>query len=274
MKTLQKMLLPVGIGCATLAALAPMSSSAQVIASDNAGNYSGNWPSPGPNNGSGFGAWSFNNSTPNGGFSGQFLGASGNINSGSGNAFGFYANGAASAQSQAIRSFSQTLTSYQTFSLQMQNGNVTDNGGQVGFALRDSSQNNIFQFSFLGGGANYQLNIGQSPSSSVQVNTGVGFNSGPLTLSFTELAGNAWSFSLTTGSGTTTFSSSSTGDSLYENDISQVELFSLNGGSSRTLGDNGNLYYNNLEIVPEPATVSLLGTSLLAGLLIYRRRRQ
>lgn len=268
-----KKLIPVVIGCTTLSVLVPLTSFAQVIALDTAANYSGTWPSPAPNNGFGFGAWSFNNTTPNGGFSGEFLGSSGGIDTG-GNSFGFYANNAANAQSQAVRAFGQTLTSYQTFSIQMQNGNVTDNGGQVGVFLRDSSQNNIFGFSFLGGGANYQLSIGQSPSSSVTVNTGVGFTSGAMTLSFTELAGDAWSFSITTGSGTTTLTSSGTGVSLYENDISQVQILDQNGGSSRTLGDNGNFYVNSPEVVPEPATISLLGVSLVTGLVFYRRQRR
>src|SRR5215469_8312015 len=109
-----KNLVSVGMGCAEVVALMPIAATAQFVAQDSAQNYSGNWPSPGPNNGFGFGAWSFNNTTPNGGFSGQFLGSSGGIDTG-GNSFGFYANGGASAQSSALRPFSQSLTLGQSF---------------------------------------------------------------------------------------------------------------------------------------------------------------
>src|SRR5579859_64663 len=117
MKTLRaKALVSLGMGCAAAAALMPVSSLAQNVAADSAQNYtSGNWPSPAPNNGFGFGSWSFNNTTPNGGFSGQFFGSSGGIDSANGNSFGFYANGGASAQSTALRPFSQTLTTDQSF---------------------------------------------------------------------------------------------------------------------------------------------------------------
>lgn len=264
----------IAAGCA-VAALMPLTSVAQNVAADSAQNYtSGNWPSPAPNNGFGFGNWSFNNTTPNGGFSGQFFGSSGGIDSANGNSFGFYANSAASAQSTALRPFLQTLTASQSFSIQMQNGNVTDNGGQAGFNLRDNTGNNIFTYAFLGGAADYQLKIWTSPSSFTQVDTGVGFTSGAMTLSLTQGSGDNWSFAITTGSGTTTLTSGGTGDQLWENNISQVQMFSLNGGASRTLGDNGNLFFNNLTVVPEPGTLALLGTSLLGGLCFWRRQRK
>ena len=257
-------------------ALLAFSIQAQVInASDNAGNYS-SWPQT-ANNGSGFGNWSFNNTTPNGGYSGEFLGTSytsagGGINSGSGNAFGFYANGGASAEAQAILPFlSGSLTANQAFSIEMQDQNITDDGGQVGFSLQDSSGNNLFQFYFSGGQSQYLVNVGGT-----QVNTGVGYTADPLTLSFEQGAGDAWSFSISEG-GTleATLDSTSTGDLLSANDISQANLFSLNGGSARTLGDNDNLYFNNPTVTttPEPSTLALGGMSGLAAVLFIRRRR-
>lgn len=265
------------------AAMLSVSAQSQtVIASDNAGNYSA-WPQS-ANNGTGFGSWSFNNTTPNGGFSGQFLGTSytangGGINSGTGNAFGFYANQGASAEAQAIAPFSAgALTANQTFSVQMQDHSITDNGGQEGFSLRDSSGNNIFQFYFNGGASDYYVNIWTSIATGVQIDTGVGYSSGPLTLSFTQESGDAWSFSITEGSTAAgTLSSTSTGDSLWNNTISQVDLYSLNGGSARTAGDNDNLYFNNLQItaaaVPEPTVMALYGVSGLVALFAFRRRQ-
>ena len=276
MKSTPKYALP---ACAVL--LSVSAHSQTVIASDNAGNYSA-WPQA-ANSGTGFGNWSFNNTTPNGGFSGQFLGTSytangGGINSGSGNAFGFYANQGASAEAQAIAPFSAgALAAYQTFSVQMQDHSITDNGGQEGFSLRDNAGNNIFQFYFNGGASDYYVNIWTSIASGVQLDTGVGYSSGPLTLSFTQEAGDGWSFSITEGSTpAATLSSTSTGDLLWNNTISQADLFSLNGGSARTAGDNDNLYFNSLQItaaaVPEPSSIALIAVTGLAALFALRRR--
>jgi hypothetical protein len=255
----------------SMLASASVGLSQTINASDNAGNYS-SWTS-GSTGGTGFGTWSFNDATPNGGFSGQFLSTGGSTSiDTAGNAFGMYANGGASAEAQASRSFSAgSLTANQSFSIQMQNGNVTDNGGQVGFNLQDSSADNLFQFYFAGGGADYDINVGGN-----QISTGVGYTSGPLTLSFSQGVGNAWSFSIFEGATlAATLSSGSTGDLLSANDISQVNLYTLNGGTARTLGDNGNVYYNNLQIetqaAPEPS-VALLGMSGLATLYLVRRR--
>lgn len=262
--------------CAFAATLSLSARSQTVVASDNAGNYT-SWPQA-ANNGTGFGNWSYNNTIPNGGFSGQFLGASCNINSGSGNAFGFYANSAASAEAQATAPFSEgSLTANQTFSIQMQNNGITDDGGQVGFSLQDSSGDNIFQFYFNGGQSDYYLNVYTAEATPVQISTGVGYTSGAMTLDFTQGSGDAWSFSFYEGSTLeTTLNSSGTGDSLWANTISQADLYSLNGGSTRTMGDNGNLFFNNLQItapVPEPSTLALCGISGLTTLFFFRRRR-
>jgi hypothetical protein len=266
------------------AAMLSVSAQSQTVinASDNAGNYSA-WPQA-ASSGSGFGNWSYNNATPNGGFSGEFLGTSytangGGINSGTGNAFGFYANQGANAEAQAIAPFSAgSLTANQTFSVQMQDHSITDNGGQEGFSLQDNSGNNIFQFYFNGGASDYFLNVWTGIATGVQVDSGVGYSSGPLTLSFTQGSADAWSFAIYEGSTlTATLSSVSTGDSLWNNTISQVDMFSLNGGSARTMGDNDNLYFNNLQVsspaaVPEPSTLVLCGLSGLAALAVIRRR--
>ena len=111
-----------------------------------------------------------------------------------------------------------------------------------------------------------------------QVDTGVGFTSGPLTLDFTQGASDAWSFSIFEGSTlAASLSSTITGDLLSDDDISQLDLYTLNGGGSHTLGDNANVYFNNPEIeaqvVPEPASVSLFALGGIATFFAMRRRR-
>ncbi len=53
--------------------------------------------------------------------------------------------------------------------------------------------------------------------------------------------------------------------------IAQVRLFNFNAGN----GDNNNVFFNNMAIVPEPATLSFLltGSSLLGAFVFVRRRR-
>lgn len=262
---------------AVMTALVSIPASAQVVASDSANNYS-SWPQT-ANNGFGLGNWTYNNTTPNGGYSGEFLGTSytangGGINSANGNAFGFYANSGTYAEAQAIAPFAAgSLTANQTFSVQMQNHFIGDSGGQEGFNLQNSSGNDIFQFVFNGGSSDYYLYVWTGIGTSVQIDTTVGYTSGPLTLDYSQGLGDTWSFSIYEGNTLeNTLTSASTGDLIWQNGISQVDLFSLNGGD---LGNqNDNVYFNNLTVttVPEPSSV-LLGLSGLAVLVAVRRRK-
>jgi hypothetical protein len=259
-------------GAATLPAQAQTT-----VASDNAGNYS-SWPQT-ANNGTGFGNWSFNNTTPNGGFSGEFLGSSytghgGGLNSGSGNAFGFYANSGTYANASATAPFSAgALTANETFSVQFQNDNIGDVGGQEGFNLQNSSGNNLFQLYFIGGLSDYYIKVWTSLSTGVQVDTGVGYTSGPLTLQYQQGAAGAWTFSLLEGATTeATLSSVSTGDTIWQNGISQVDLYNQNGGDLSNQNDNN--YFNNLQVTvtPEPTTLALSAVSGLVLLALRRRK--
>jgi MYXO-CTERM domain-containing protein len=264
---------------AALTAFLPATSHAQTIinASDSANNYS-SWPQS-ANNGTGFGSWTYNNVTPNGGYSGQFLGSSytgngGGINSANGNAFGFYANGGTYAQAQATAPFSAgALAAGQTFSVQMQDHYIGDTGGQEGFSLQNSSGGDLLQFYFNGGSSDYYLNIWTGSGTSAQVDTGVGYTSSPLTLEYTQGSGNNWSFTILEGSATmATLTSAGTGDQIWENGVSQVGLYSLNGGNLDNQNDN--VFFNNLGIstVPEPSTMALGAAGM--GLLLRLRRRR
>jgi MYXO-CTERM domain-containing protein len=265
------------IAAAFLAALIPTTVFAQVtVASDSANNYS-TWPQA-ANNGFGFGNWTFSNSVPNGGFSGEFLGSSftangGGINSANGNAFGFYANSGTFAAAHAIAPFSGgSLGAGQNFSVQMQNHFIGDTGGQEGFSLQNSSGNNIFQFYFNGGASDYYINVWTAIGTGIQIDTGVGYAANPLTLEYSQGTGNSWSFAILEGSTTmATLSSASTGDSIWQPGVSQVDLYNLNGGN--LANQNDNLYFNNITIatVPEPSMM-VLGAAGLATLFLLRRR--
>lgn len=119
------------------------SSSNTVIAQDDASNYTG-WSS-GNNQGTGFGAWTLNGpaNSGNGGF---FLAAGG---------WGIYANSGELAE--AIRPFSATLATGQTFAVRLLHGTV-DNTRSVGVALQNSSGQTLWEFSRIGGQSNYRIN--------------------------------------------------------------------------------------------------------------------
>jgi len=244
---------------ACLAAQTP--SRAALVASDSAGNYTSWGPQANLMNlGTNFGNWSYINSTPNGGFADEFLGSSG-INIGNGLSFGLLANSAAGSEAQAILPFlGGSLAENQMFSVQMQNGSVANDGGQVGFRLQNSSGGNIFQFYLNGvdsGVAHYYINV-----SGHQVDTGIALTFGALTLQYIQGSGNSWVFHVSDSFESATLSSdpTSTGFSISGANISQVDLFNLNGGPGRKFGvDNGNLYFNNFAItpVPEPITLAL-----------------
>lgn len=258
----------------TLAASASLSFGAQ-NASDNAGNYSGwgmgNSSGSQASAGTGFGSWNFINTEPNGGFSGEFVGAGynngGTINSGNGNAFGFYANSAASDESQAIAPFIGNLSAGQTFSVQGMVDNIGDQGGEIGLDLQDNTSANIFSTYFVGGLNDWFINVGGN-----QVDTGLGFTKSPLTFSFTQGAGNTWSFTISAlGGSSETLTSASTGDLLTSSTISQVDLFNQNGADNGNQNDNS--YFNNLVIVPEPSSLVILGMSGLSAMFMFRRRK-
>ena len=256
--------------------VAPMVGHASLAASDNAGNYTTSWNS-GDNHGSGFGSWSFDN-TSNGGSAGEYLATGNNGNSqinSSGNAWGMYANGSSTAQANAIRPFTGgALAVGQTLSFSMDNGFInssSDNSGGlagvVGVSLRNSSPVNIFELYFTGGTIDYTLNINGN-----SVTTSVGFTSTGLNLAFTQGSGNAWTFGITpVGGSTTTYTSAGTGDYLASSDIDEIRFFTQGTGSAS--GGTHDSFFNNLSItaVPEPITIALPIFGGIFGVVSLRR---
>lgn len=231
------------------------------IASDNASNYT-SWTDS-SNQGSGFAAWSLNNND-NGGtapFAGSFLGDStagaGDINTG-GQSFGLYAN-PSEAFSTAIRSFSMSVG--ETFTAQMA---VNFANGNKGFNFRIGGDS-IFNFN-VGGGGNVS-----SPNATLNAGSGAGYDYGgnaviDLSLTLDTATQLSYNVSRTSSEGFqgTLFSGTVTGLSAapdnFEFYVSDTES-----------GDQNNLYFNNLAIIPEPGAALLFITGL--GFIYVLRKR-
>lgn len=246
----------------TFAAVATMfqASAAIIIAQDDASDaaYSGGF-SNGTNGGVGFQAWqNIGNAVDPTGFGGGFIGNDTNfgldITTGPDNeAWGIYGNNG--GVGEAVRPFSTALAIGQTFSIQMDNKNI-DNGGTVGFGLRDSSGNARFEFFFVGGGTNYTIDDAFG-----SMDTGIGWTTSGLDIAFTLTGTDSYSVTINGG---TPFVSSLKGTSGAG--IEQARLFNANGGD-----DVGFNSIKIVDVVPEPAASALLAFGLLALRLMRRR---
>ena len=218
-------------------------------AGDNAGNapYTPTHWQTGDNGGSGFGAWTLTSA----GGGGSFIGASGQ---GPTPTFGLF--GAAAGSSSADRPFTGALTTGQTFSIDLGNTASVATGQTLGLNL---TSNGVVEFTlkFTGGGTTWQINDGGSDFGIAQnfaSNTSLHFT-------FTYNGGNNYSYTFGSASGT-----GFTATNPLTN-INGVRLFDGAQGAGENFG------FNNLAIVPEPATVLLVGPALLGGMFFIRRRR-
>jgi hypothetical protein len=228
---------------------------AATLANDNATNvaYSDGWIT-GDNGGVGFGPWAITaNGSGSGGFAGSYVGGTGLGNP----TFGIYSGNNAAATVTAYRPFTGGgLTVGQSFNVDL--GNTATIVGQIGLTLMSGSTAR-WTLKFVGGGANWLLNDGGSDFSAGQAyapNT-------PLSFSLTYGGGSTYSYSFGTGSGNNFTASADISN------LDGVQFFSVDQG------DNQNMGFNNLQVVPEPSTYALLALSA-AGLgahLIRRRRR-
>jgi len=244
------------------AAFAVGTSHAQLIASDNAGNYSGGWTN-GANGGFGFLAWSI--SAPQGtGFSGNFIGdptAAGVSGMGT-QAFGLYANPTNSGASVSVdRQFAAALNVGETFSFQWAN-NWDTGGGNKGFNL------------YTGGTGGTQLlnvNIGGFPGDVTfgGTNTGLTFGTGPSTWSFTLSAPTSLNVTATARDGSPSIAFSTNITIAGAPNAVRFYASEMSGADA----NNRQPYFNNLSVVPEPSTYALLALSA-AGLAGYAARRR
>jgi hypothetical protein len=254
------------------AAFAISPDSYALIAGDNAGtnNYPGGAWSAGSNGGSGFGAWSLPGGAGtggSGGFNGSFIGSATNTLSNyiplftDGVAFSIYAGGGTpdAAFQDALRPFSSTMSVGDTFSHSI--GFSFDNGNK-GFDLYSGTggTGQVFNFNigsagytWTGGGSNAMTPFTPNRTNGVVINfsftlTPTGFN---------------YSFGSLQDAGLTQ------SGSVAAAGIGSIKYYISGAGG----GDPGNLYFNNLTVVPEPSTYALLALSA-AGLAGYAARRR
>ena len=233
---------------AALAALSCSTSSAAVIASDNAANYSGSW-SVGSNGGTGFGVWAFASAGTS--FSGRYIGATGQGST----SFGLYADNTGGSIYTADRPFTGgALAIGQTFSIDLGHTAFVSAGGNIGINFLAGSTP-VFTVKSVYAGTDWQLNDGGSDFGTGQASTD------NTSYHFTFTVNSAHSYSYTLGAAFATINTAVNDMTT----ITGVRLFDSLQGPGMNAG------YNNLAItVHEPTTIGLLLGG--AGLLAFVRR--
>jgi hypothetical protein len=244
------------------AAFAVVTLNAQIIASDVASNYTSATWTNGANLGTGFDAWSFNNN-PGSGFAGNFIGSASALGTNTtslntaGNSFSIY--GGNGGSFEAYRKWTAALNTGDTFSTTL--GFNFDNGSK-GLTLLNST-NEVFFFTISTG--NYAWT--GSSSNAMTPYTAAQRENGVLIDLFFTRTDSGFNFNLSSPQDSNLLGSGS----ISASGLTEVKYFISGAGG----GDKGNLYFNDLEVVPEPSTYALLGLSALAlgGYLARRRAR-
>lgn len=196
---------------------------------------SNNWPNT-SNGGTGFGAWTLTTKDNNLSTGGFFVGSSSEIDT-DGRAWGMYANN--SDLSTGVRAFSNPLLIGDVFSISMDNSNV-QSGGTVGFGLQNSSDENLFEFFFVGGATQYTVNDGNGASPVSQ-----DFTTQGLKLYFVLTGIDSYQLTIVdlNANDVTVYDGTLFNPSGGQT-VSQVRLFNANAGA----GSTHNLYFNSLSV--------------------------
>jgi hypothetical protein len=237
-------------------------------ASDDAAAYGSTW-SDGSNFGSGFNAWdlSSNNHDGSTNYAGAFIGDStagaGNINTGTNQSFGLYAN-PGTAYIDATRSFASSFSANDRFTLKL-GVNFTD--GNKGFVLR-SGTDEVVGFNV---GATTEI-ITDFTDTATVANYDYGGNDAVIDVVIQVINAGSLSYQISRTS------SQGIQGMLFSGTVSNItsainNLKFYNSGT--TGGDQNNLYFNSLNVtnVPEPA-YSVLALASAALLLVWIVRRR
>lgn len=242
------------------AALAAGSNAYALVASDNAGNYSGGWTN-GANGGTGFQAWSLSSGAGTGA-AGWFIGdpSSGGIGGMATNSFGLFANtNGTGAFVNADRAFSSAMSVGDVLSFQWSINFDSGSDGNKGFNL------------YTGGvGGTQLINVNNAGSSAITLggnDIGFAYGTNAMTWTFTLSNATTLAVSATARNGGASFSTNVTVSAAP--DSFRFYASQMQGG------DSAQPYFNNLSVVPEPSTYALLAMSAagMAGYVVRRRRR-
>jgi hypothetical protein len=202
---------------------------------------------------------------PPGGTAGSFVGDStnlaatnggGNINN-AGESFGLFAHSGLNVD--ALRSFDSPLTDGQVFTIQIA---VNFRNGNKGFDLRDATSATIFNLNV--GGDTYAVTAatGGGPLFGGAYDANTVFS---ISITQTDATGGSWSVTRSgglAGVASGTYTGVGAGIHLYNS-------MTTGGGAPED-----DLYFNNLEVIPEPSSLSLLaGPAILGAWFFVRRRR-
>lgn len=239
-------------------------------ATDDASAYGSSW-SNGSNFGSGFGAWDLSDNNNDGStiFAGAFIGDStagaGNINTGTNQSFGLYAN-PGTAYMNATRSFSSSLVANDRFTAKLA---LNYNNGNKGLVLR-SGTDEVVGFNV---GNTTEMNTDFTNNATTAVTYDYGGDDAMIDVVIQVINSTSLSYQISRTSG------SGTQGILYSGTVTGITAAIDNVKFYVSGTDNGdpqnNLYFNSLEVVnvPEPAQ-SVLALAILSLLAVGIRRRR
>ncbi len=196
--------------------------------------YSSSWTNGQNDNTTGFGAWALTSA----GLGGFYSSGSSGVNNGGSRSWGLYAGGTGTGnRASAVRTVS--LSTGNSLSISMANSFVTTSD-TIGFALQNASGQNLMQFYFLGGAANYSI----ADNAGAAISTGIGYTTAGMDITIAYTASNTYTINVTPKSGSLTTLSSRTFSTCAGGQVpAQIRLFTTGAG-----GSGYDLFFNSLSL--------------------------